>query len=137
MQMRFKLARTVVVAGFQAESAPSGASAAHVSLDDWVADQAGNQPTRGHVLRLRMLDVSGVEQFGGSVTFRVWAKTCNGFYVSDPQVSDGTGDQRYSSFLTGDLFIQVLSLSTIGASTVTTVEFLVDESVGYSVEWVS
>jgi len=126
MQMRLKLARTVTVAGFVAESAPTSASAAHVSLDDWVADLAAQVTTTGHKLRLRFLNAAGAEVSGGTVTLQVWAKASAGFWVADPQLTDIDGTDYASSSLFGDLFIVITSISA--PLTATTLQILVREA---------
>ena len=126
MQMRFKLARSITIDGFVAESVPTSASIAHVVLDDWVADLAGNQPTTGHNLRVRFLDVSGAELLGGSVTLQVFRKTAEGFWVSDSVVVC-VGTECYSSTLTGELFVSVASIVVTDIPTAVVVQILVEE----------
>jgi len=126
MQMRFKLARLITISGFVAESAPSGDSVPHVVLDDWVADQAGNQPTTGHNLRVRFLDTLGAALSGGSVALQVFGKTAGGFWVSN-SVTVCEGNGCYSVTLPGELFVSVTSIVITDIPTAVTLQILVEE----------
>jgi hypothetical protein len=128
MLMRFRRARTVTISGFSADAVPGSATEAQVSLDDWVADQAAAQPTRGHVLRLRFLTVAGAEVFGGSVDLTVWGNTTGGFWVADAARTACNSSGRYVSNLTGGLFVQVASIGITDIPTAVTMEIWVQEA---------
>jgi len=117
MLMRYRLVRNITVAGFVADSVPSAPSTAQISLDDWVADQAGSQPTRGHAVRLRFVDGTAAEVVGGSVTFQMWGKTTGGFWVSGAVNAGASGSARYVSDLTGDLIAQVTVITPPAGAT--------------------
>lgn len=128
MQMRFRKAREITIAGFSADAVPGAAAEAHISLDEWVADQAGNQPTRGHVVRLRFLTAAGAEVFGGDVDFTVWGKTTGGFWVADAAKTGVTSSSRTVSNLTGDLFVQVTAIGITDIATAATMEIWIQEA---------
>lgn len=132
MQMRFRNARTITIAGFEADTAPGASTEAHILLDEWVADQAAPQPTRGHVVRLRFLTAAGAEVFGGDVDLTVWGKTTGGFWVADAAKTGLASSSRTASNLTGDLFVQVAAIGIADIATATTLEIWVQE-VGLSV----
>ena len=111
MLMRFRLARTITVAGFTDDTAPSASSDSHISLGDWVADKSVNKATTGHALRVMFVDAGGAEVVGGSVDFQVWGLTTGGFWVADVAVTGASGTSRYVSDLTGDLFVQVTGIT--------------------------
>ena len=128
MQMRFRRARAITIAGFSSDSAPVAASSSNISLDDWVADQPGAQPTKGHVVRLRFLDAGGVDLLGGSVSFQVWGKTISGFWVADAAHTGAASTGRYTSNLIGDLYIEVTAIDITGIPTAVTMEIWVQEA---------
>ncbi len=128
MLMRFRLARTITISGFSADSVPGASSEAHISLDEWVADQAGSRPTQGHAVRLRFLNGAGAEVFGGAVGLTVWGKTTGGFWVADTAKTDLGSTSRTTSNLTGDLFVQVQSITITDIPTAVTLQVWVQES---------
>lgn len=129
MQMRFRIARTITIDGFTPDPAPGADTSAHVSLDEWIADQAGSVPTKGHNLRLRFLNAAGAELFGGSVSLSVWAKTDQGFWAVGPVVVGGSA-ATFLSNLTGSLFFAISSIGITDIPTATTLQILVQENSG-------
>ena len=127
MELCYKLCRSIAISGFAADAAPTGVSAAHIALDDWMANQAGNQPSRGHSLRVRFLNAAGVELLGGSITLQEWGKTTGGFWLADA-VKTCTGTGYYSSTLTGELFVAVSSIVIASIPTAVVAQIWVAES---------
>lgn len=129
MQMRFRVARTITITGFAPEAAPSSASEAHITLQEWVADHAGILPTSGHNLRVRFLSEAGVAVSGASAQIVVWGRSASGVWVADSGITASeTGS--FASVLIGDLFVQVVLVDVSSAPTAATIEILIQERAG-------
>jgi hypothetical protein len=137
--MRYRLVRTISVAGFVADASPGVDTVPAIVLDDWLSDQASNTPTRGCRFLIRYFNEAGDELEGGSATVQAWAKTNDGSWASEAAAVCAEG-RVIGADLYGELYFKVTALTVDAVPTAVTMELWVAERGeldGATVDWVN